>query len=70
MAKGKTKDSVVTESKTKKGPGISIAKHFQLSDPRIHKYTRAALEVQFRGIIKSETEWDSELASHIEGVTK
>ena len=50
----------------KKG-SMSVEKYFQLFDPPIHIYTRAALEIKFRGIIKTESEWVESLKEHVEG---
>jgi hypothetical protein len=43
---------------------ISVAKYFQLKDPPIHIYTKAALIEKFRGIIKTEEEWSLEMEDY------
>jgi len=67
MAKKKTvKSSIKPKSKVVKPKVIkvTIQKYFQLRDPPIHKYSRAYLSEQFRGIMKSRDEWDIELKKY------
>ncbi len=72
MAK-KYKPKEVNEDKSKKPQSgvvkkeMSIEKYFQLYDPPIHLYTRAALKVEFRGIIKLAKEWAAELEEYTRG---
>lgn len=51
-----------------KAPKMPIEKYFRTVDPPIHIYTRAALGVQFRGIMKTEAEWAKELEEYTRGV--
>jgi hypothetical protein len=46
---------------------ITIAKYLQLHGSEIHKYTKAYLEVQFRGIIKTTEAWKEEINKVMEG---
>lgn len=54
----------MAKSKSTKEPEYPITKYFQLANPDIHIYTRAALEVQFRGIMKTESEWSEALEEY------
>lgn len=56
--KGATKKVVVK---------MGIREYFKTFDPNIHIYTRAALEIEFHDIMKSETEWKEALKEHTEG---
>jgi len=51
----------------KKADSMSVDKYFQLHDPNIHKYTRAALAIDFHGIMKTEKDWIDTLKDHIQG---
>ena len=46
---------------------ISIKKYFQLHNSGVHQYSRAYLEVQFRGIMKTKESWDKEIKKIMEG---
>jgi len=50
----------------KKQPEISLEKYFQLEEPPIHIYTRAYVGAQFRGIIKTTSEWNEEMKQYFE----
>ncbi|MHA2426498.1 MAG: hypothetical protein ACXADB_00460 [Candidatus Hermodarchaeia archaeon] len=63
MAKEEDKKKVISKPVKKKAE-ISIQKYFQLADPPIHAYTRAYLGEEFRGIIKTEDEWEKELKKY------
>lgn len=54
----------LSESKSDK---IGIGKYLQLHGSEIHRYTRASFVEEFRGIMKSKTEWDAEIKKIMEG---
>lgn len=44
---------------------IPLFKYFLSVDSAIHKYTRAYLEQQYKGILKSEEEWQKEMKPYM-----
>jgi hypothetical protein len=60
MAKRKIENNV-------KEPKYPMSKYFDLFHPDLHKYTRAYLEGEFRGILKTKDEWDSSINPKLEG---
>lgn len=53
--------------KSKDKSVISIGKYLQLHGSDIHKYSRAYLKVQFRGIMKTTETWKEEINKVMEG---
>lgn len=48
-------------------PVFNVDKYFELHGSHVHRYTQAALKVQYRGILKSRKEWETELKPILEG---
>jgi hypothetical protein len=46
-------------------PQIGLEKYFQLVNPPIHIYTRAALVETYRGIMKVAKAWENEMKPHV-----
>jgi len=59
------KKAKVRESK-KYEPKVPISKYFQLKNPKIHLYTRAALWTRYRNVRKTVKEWEEKLRDYIE----
>ncbi len=44
---------------------MSLDQYFKKVQPKIHKYTRAFIEPQFSGKLKTEVEWQEELKQYL-----
>lgn len=64
---GKEVASVASQKKRSEEEML-LFKYFLVVDPSIHSYTRAALEQQYKSIMKTEKEWRKEMKSYEEGV--
>jgi len=56
-----------SSTRTKKEPKYPAFKYIELEVPDIHPYTRAYVEGQYRGILKTKAEWAKTLKSVLEG---
>jgi hypothetical protein len=54
-------------TRTKKQPKYPLFKYIQLEVPDMHQYTRAYVEAEYRGILKTKDEWKKTLKSVLEG---
>jgi len=70
MGKVKTEKKVASVASQKKESvkQMPLFKYFLVVDPSIHPYTRAYLEQQYKGIMKTEKEWQKEMKPYEEGV--
>lgn len=54
-------------TRTKKQPKYPLFKYIELEVPDMQRYTRASMEAQYRGILKTKDEWKITLKSILEG---
>lgn len=62
----KAKAASVASQKKESEEKMPLFKYFLVVDSSIHVYSRASLEQQYKGIMKTEKEWQKEMKSYEE----